>query len=136
TDAERVEHLEQIRRLQDETGGFTAFIPWSFQPLNTALGGDKTSVYTYLKILALSRLYLDNVPNLQVSWVTQGTKIAQIALSFGANDFGSTMLEENVVRAAGAAHQASMDEILRAIGEAGYVPAQRNTRYEILRTFA
>ncbi|MHB1126924.1 MAG: cyclic dehypoxanthinyl futalosine synthase [Bacillota bacterium] len=136
TDAERVEHMEQIRRLQDETRGFTAFIPWSFQPQNTALSGGKTSVYTYLKILALSRLYLDNVPNIQVSWVTQGTKIAQIALSFGANDFGSTMLEENVVRAAGATYRTTLDEILSAIVDAGYNPAQRNTRYEILCTFS
>ena len=101
TQAERTEHLLRVRDLQDDTGGFTAFIPWSFQPHCTDLGGEAAGSWDYLKTLAISRLVLDNVPNLQVSWVTQGGKIAQVALAFGANDFGSTMIEENVVAAAG-----------------------------------
>lgn len=135
TPAERIAHLEAIRRLQDETGGFTAFIPWSFQPGNTALGGRPATAVDYLRTLAVARIYLDNVPNLQVSWVTQGTKIAQIALAFGANDFGSTMLEENVVRAAGVSFNASLEELVYNIKEAGFQPAQRDNVYNIIRTF-
>ncbi|AKX94658.1 cyclic dehypoxanthine futalosine synthase [Moorella thermoacetica] len=135
TMAERIAHLEAIRQLQDETGGFTAFIPWSFQPGNTELGGVEASTTEYLKLLALSRLYLDNIPNIQVSWVTQGTKVAQAALFFGANDFGSTMLEENVVRAAGASFRADREEILRCIQAAGFRPAQRDNEYHILRYY-
>ncbi|MGI6286040.1 cyclic dehypoxanthinyl futalosine synthase [Neomoorella humiferrea] len=135
TIADRIAHLEAVRRLQDETGGFTAFIPWSFQPGNTELGGTEAGAAEYLKVLALARIYLDNVPNLQVSWVTQGLKVAQVALFFGANDFGSTMLEENVVRAAGASYRACMEEIVHCIREAGFRPAQRDNEYRILKYF-
>jgi len=158
-----VEHLHAIRRLQDRTGGFTAFIPWSFQPNNTELQGsgargqgaakDKSgerkgvSPYAptsntrihpatgidYLRVLALSRVYLDNVPNIQVSWVTQGLKMAQVALRFGGNDFGSTMLEENVVAAAGVKHIVSMKDIVHAIKSSGFQPAQRDMYYNIIR---
>ncbi|GFN23514.1 cyclic dehypoxanthinyl futalosine synthase [Thermanaeromonas sp. C210] len=133
--ADRIAHLEAIRSLQDKTGGFTAFIPWTYQPGNTALGGTAPTALDYLRTLAVSRVYLDNVPNIQVSWVTQGPKVAQIALSFGANDFGSTMLEENVVRAAGAHHRCSQGEIIRVIKNAGFRPAQRDNVYNILRYF-
>jgi cyclic dehypoxanthinyl futalosine synthase len=129
---ERVAHLEHIRRLQDETGGFTAFIPWTFQPENTALGGSAVGGYEYLKTLAISRLYLDNVANLQASWVTQGAKIAQMALYFGANDLGSTMLEENVVRAAGCSFRLERSEMDRIIRDAGFTPHLRNFFYEMI----
>ncbi len=132
TVAERIEHLEKIRRLQDETGGFTAFIPWPFQPGNTELRVPKVLPVEYLKMLALSRLYLDNVPNIQASWVTQGPKVAQVALEFGANDFGSTMIEENVVAAAGVAHRLSVEEIERIIRDAGYEPRRRRMDYSLL----
>lgn len=164
-----IEHLDAIRTLQDKTGGFTAFIPWSFQPGNTELskksavssqqsaGKRKSNAQTsgsaksaisnqqseiqratavdYLRVLAVSRLYLDNVRNLQASWVTQGLKMAQVALRFGANDFGSTMIEENVVRAAGVAYRVTKDDIVNAIKSAGFQPAQRNTVYNILKRF-
>jgi cyclic dehypoxanthinyl futalosine synthase len=171
-----IEHLDVIRTLQDKTGGFTAFIPWSFQPGNTELskksevrtqnsefrsqnsgGKNKTKSHKagsntsatdnqqseiqratavdYLRVLAVSRLYLDNVQNLQASWVTQGLKMAQVALRFGANDFGSTMIEENVVRAAGVAYRVTKDDIINAIKSAGFQPAQRNTVYNILKRF-
>ncbi len=120
TRAERTEHLLRVRDLQDDTGGFTAFIPWSFQPHCTDLGGEAAGSWDYLKTLAISRLVLDNVPNLQVSWVTQGGKIAQVALAFGANDFGSTMIEENVVAAAGVTFRLSENEIKHLITSAGY----------------
>ncbi|MEW6662141.1 MAG: cyclic dehypoxanthinyl futalosine synthase [Bacillota bacterium] len=136
TMADRIAHLEALRQVQDETGGFTAFIPWSFQPGNTALGGTPASAQDYLHTLALSRLYLDNIPNLQASWVTQGTKIAQIALAFGANDLGSTMLEENVVRAAGTTYHTTMAEMLAAIRDAGYIPVQRDNLYRTVKVFA
>ncbi|WP_366018035.1 cyclic dehypoxanthinyl futalosine synthase [Thermanaeromonas sp.] len=132
---DRLKHLEELRRLQDETGGFTAFIPWSYQPGNTALGGKPATAEDYLRTLAISRIYLDNIPNIQVSWVTQGAKTAQIALSFGANDFGSTMLEENVVRAAGAVFRCSKEDIIRVIKDAGFRPAQRDNLYNVLRYF-
>ncbi|MHB8985161.1 MAG: cyclic dehypoxanthinyl futalosine synthase [Eubacteriales bacterium] len=135
TPAERIAHLEAVRRLQDETGGFTAFIPWSFQPGNTPLGGRPATAAEYLRVLAVARVYLDNVPNLQVSWVTQGTKIAQIALFFGANDFGSTMLEENVVRAAGTTFSASLEELVHTIKDAGFQPLQRDNLYNTIRAF-
>ncbi|OAT85492.1 cyclic dehypoxanthinyl futalosine synthase [Desulfotomaculum copahuensis] len=135
TQAERVLHMVRVRELQDETGGFTAFIPWSFQPKNTALGGRTAGALDYLRTLAVSRLMLDNVPNIQASWVTQGAKVAQITLSFGANDFGSTMLEENVVRAAGVTYRVPLAEIIRCIKNAGFIPAQRTTGYEIIREF-
>ncbi|MFZ5590977.1 MAG: cyclic dehypoxanthinyl futalosine synthase [Bacillota bacterium] len=135
TPAERIEHMLKIRDLQDETGGFTAFIPWTFQPGRTALGGEPVTAVEYLRLLAISRLVLDNVPNLQVSWVTQGAKVAQVALSFGANDFGSTMLEENVVRAAGVDYRVPMEEIVRCIQDAGFTAVQRTNLYQTVRTF-
>lgn len=154
-----VAHLEAIRSLQDRTGGFTAFIPWSFQPGNTEMaakgkaqgtGRRKTkndgstasdkmlnaaTAVEYLRILAVSRIFLDNVDNIQASWVTQGLKLAQVALRFGANDFGSTMIEENVVASTGVTYCVSKDDIIAAIQAAGFVPAQRNTCYHILKRF-
>ncbi len=130
------EHLVAIRDLQDETGGFTAFIHWVFQPGNTPLGkrvkGHQAGGHPYLKLTAIARLALDNFPNIQASWVTQGLKVAQMALFFGANDFGDTVIEENVVRPAGAKYWATIDEMLRAIREAGFIPKKRNTMYELL----
>ncbi len=127
---ERLEHLERLRSLQDRTGGFTAFIPWPFQPDNTVLADvEKTSGFAYLRMLALSRIYLDNVANIQASWVTQGPKIAQVSLFFGANDFGSTMIEENVVAAAGVHFRLSEQEIRRLITDAGFLPEQRLMDY-------
>ena len=130
--ADRVAHLIKIRELQDRTLGFTAFIPWTYQPENTKLGGEKTTAHDYLKTLAISRLMLDNVPNVQVSWVTMDAKIAQVGLQFGGNDFGSLMIEENVVAAAGAKFRLSLDEIKRVISEAGYQPRQRDMEYNLL----
>lgn len=132
---ERVMHMIRLREAQDQTGGFTAFIPWSFQPLNTSLGGEISTGVEYLKTLAVSRLILDNFLNIQSSWVTQGAKMAQVSLSFGANDFGGTMLEENVVRAAGVVNKVPMEEIIGSIKDAGYTPAKRNTKYEILKYY-
>lgn len=132
---ERVMHLIRVRDAQDRTGGFRAFIPWSYQPSNTDLGGETATGIDYLKTLAVSRLLLDNVPNIQASWVTQGAKMAQVSLSFGANDFGGTMLEENVVRAAGVSYRVPIDEIISSIFDAGYKPAQRNTKYEIMKYY-
>ncbi|OHB71410.1 MAG: dehypoxanthine futalosine cyclase [Planctomycetes bacterium RBG_13_63_9] len=133
TPAERIEHLERLRQLQDVTGGFTAFICWTFQPRHTQLEGlQKLGAWEYLKMLATARLYLDNFPNLQASWVTQGLRIGQLALRFGANDFGSLMIEENVVAAAGTTFRASEPDIRRAISEAGYVPRRRNVFYELV----
>ena len=130
---ERIEHFERIRQLQDETGGLTAFISWTFQPENTDMADVPASgAYEYLKTQAVSRLYLDNVPNIQSSWVTQGPKIGQLALSFGANDMGSLMIEENVVASAGTVYYLSLAEIKRAIRESGYIPRQRNVRYELI----
>ncbi|CAK8714019.1 Cyclic dehypoxanthine futalosine synthase [Candidatus Electronema halotolerans] len=127
---ERLEHLERLRSLQDRTGGFTAFIPWPFQPDNTVLADvEKTSGFAYLRMLALSRIYLDNFANIQASWVTQGPKIAQVSLFFGANDFGSTMIEENVVAAAGVHFRLSEQEIRRLITDAGFLPEQRLMDY-------
>ncbi len=129
---ERIEHLAKIRALQDETGGFTAFIPWPFQPGNTELKVPKVLPVEYLKMLALSRIFLDNVPNIQASWVTQGPKVAQVALEFGANDFGSTMIEENVVAAAGVSHRLTSEEIEKLIRDAGYEPRRRRMDYTLL----
>lgn len=129
---QRVHHLEVIRRIQEETGGFTAFIPWSFQRENTSLGRfvkEEATGVEYLKTLAISRLYLENVPNIQSSWVTQGLKVCQVGLRFGGNDVGSIMIEENVVSAAGARHRASEEELRRIIRDAGFVPKQRDTLY-------
>lgn len=151
-----IEHLDAIRTLQDKTGGFTAFIPWSFQPGNTELaqkspphpplakggrrGGINSTLYTatavdYLRVLALSRLYLDNIRNIQASWVTQGLKLAQVALRFGANDFGSTMIEENVVKATGVSYSVSKKNIIQAIQDSGFKAAQRDTYYNIIKSF-
>lgn len=133
TQEEIIEHLLKIRALQDETGGFTAFIPWTFQPGHTALSHlSKVGAVYYLKVLAISRIVLDNVKNLQVSWVTQGPQIAQIALEFGGNDFGSTMIEENVVAAAGVSHRLSEEQIRHYIRSAGYVPKRRRMDYTLL----
>lgn len=151
-----IEHLNAVRNLQDRTGGFTAFIPWSFQPGNTALAKSleqraksknsgrithhalrfyPATAVEYLRILSLSRIYLDNFKNIQASWVTQGLKLAQVALRFGANDFGSTMIEENVVASTGVKYMVSKEDIIKAIHNTGFKPAQRNTYYEIIRYF-
>jgi len=130
-----VEHLFRIRDLQDAGGSFTAFIPWTYQPGNTELGGTTASGVEYLKVLALSRIVLDNIPNIQASWVTQGAKMAQVALFFGANDLGGTMLEENVVAAAGCSFRMSCEDMIALIRTAGFQPAQRSTTYTILREF-
>ncbi|SFP05897.1 dehypoxanthine futalosine cyclase [Hydrogenimonas thermophila] len=140
TDEEIVEHWEHIRNLQDETGGFRAFIMWSFQPHHTKLAEEgivtkKTSPNRYLRLLAVSRLFLDNVKNIQSSWVTQGSYIGQMALQYGANDLGSTMMEENVVKAAGAANRMNQQEMIRLIRDIGETPAKRNTAYEILEVY-
>jgi cyclic dehypoxanthinyl futalosine synthase len=130
--ADIITHFLRIREVQDETGGFTAFIPWSFQPENTRIHVNPATSAEYLRILAVSRLVLDNVDNIQASWVTQGAKIAQVALFFGANDMGSTMIEENVVAAAGVKFRLPEEEIIRLIRDAGFSPARRNCFYEIL----
>ncbi len=132
---ERIEHMRRIRELQDETGGFRAFIMWTFQPGNTKLGGNKFSSWEYLKTLAVARLYFDNVSHIQGSWVTQGQQIGQITLAFGADDLGSIMLEENVVRAAGTAYQMSIEKMVRTIQTADKQAAQRDTEYNIIRRF-
>jgi cyclic dehypoxanthinyl futalosine synthase len=131
---ERIEHLTRLRALQDETGGFTAFIPWGFQPDNTALGGRKCSPQKYLRVLALSRLALDNFDNVQASWVTMGREIAQVSLHFGANDFGSTMIEENVVAAAGVRFRMDEPGVRAAIAEAGFKPVRRAMDYALLES--
>ena len=131
--AERIEHLERLRRLQDETGGFTAFICWTFQPDNTDLSQiPPAGSFDYLRTQAVARLYLDNFANIQSSWVTQGLKIGQLALLFGANDMGSLMIEENVVAEAGTVHCLTLGQIRDAISELGYVPRQRNVFYELV----
>ncbi len=148
--AERVEHMSRVREVQDEAVaaghvGFRAFIPWSFQPGNTALAEDEyaargvtleaASGWDYLRTLAVSRLFLDNVRNIQASWVTQGAKIGQVALAFGSNDMGSTMIEENVVAAAGTRFMLARDELVRLIHDAGFTPVQRDTLYREVRRF-
>jgi cyclic dehypoxanthinyl futalosine synthase len=130
--AERVEHLDRLRELQDETGGFTAFICWSFQPDNTEMADiPPAGPFEYLKTQAVARLYLDNFPNIQSSWVTQGREIGQLALLFGANDMGSLMLEENVVSAAGTVHHLTLEQMRSAIAQLGWVPRRRNVFYEL-----
>lgn len=126
----RLEHLFALRDLQDRTGGFTAFIPWAFQPVNTAIQREPETAVAYLRLLAVSRLVLDNIDNIQASWVTMGPKVAQLALFFGANDFGSTMIEENVVAAAGVHFRLSVEEIRRIIEAAGFEPRQRTMAYD------
>ncbi|WP_456484859.1 cyclic dehypoxanthinyl futalosine synthase [Desulfurobacterium sp.] len=138
TDEDIVNHLKVIRNLQDKTGGFTAFIPWSYQPDHTELGQEvkeKASGIKYLKVLAVSRIYLDNIKNIQASWVTQGGKMAQVALKFGANDFGSLMIEENVVAAAGVKYRIPLSEIIRLIKDAGFTPVQRTTLYQPIKRY-
>ena len=140
TDEEIIEHWDLIRKLQDETGGFRAFIMWSFQGENTKLMEEHPEIKPqssnrYLRLLAVSRLYLDNFTNLQSSWVTQGSYIGQMALKFGANDLGSTMMEENVVKAAGASNRMNQDEMIRLIKDIGEIPAKRDTAYNILERF-
>jgi cyclic dehypoxanthinyl futalosine synthase len=131
--AERVEHLDRIRALQDETHGFTAFICWTFQPDNTQMSHiPPAGSFEYLKTQAVARLFLDNVPNIQSSWVTQGLKIGQLALLFGANDMGSLMLEENVVAEAGTVHFLTLDQIRDAISELGFTPRQRTVFYQLV----
>ena len=132
TDEERLEHMLRLRALQDETGGFTAFIAWSYQPEHTERGGREATGIEYLRTLAIARLVLDNFDNLQASWVTQGGKVGQLSLAFGANDMGSVMIEENVVRAAGAAYCMDEVEIVRNVEDAGFVAKRRNMHYEIL----
>ncbi|MEK7853841.1 MAG: cyclic dehypoxanthinyl futalosine synthase [candidate division NC10 bacterium] len=132
TPEQRVEHLCRIRAIQDETGGFTAFIAWNYQPDHTVLGGARTDGIDHLRTVAVARLMLDNIPSLQASWVTQGPEIARTSLFYGVNDFGSTVLEEKVVSAAGATWLLSLDEILASIRSAGFTPRRRNTRYERL----
>ncbi len=132
---ERMEHLQKIRKLQDRTEGFRAFIPWTFTAGNTELGGAEASSVDYLRTLAVSRIFLDNIENIQGSWVTQGKEIGQMSLFFGANDLGSIMLEENVVRAAGASSQITEAEMVELISSAGKRPEQRNTEYKIVKTY-
>ncbi len=130
---ERIEHMERVRQLQDETGGLTAFISWTFQPEHTDMAHvPAAGAFEYLRTQAVSRLYLDNVPNIQSSWVTQGPKIGQLALYFGANDMGSLMIEENVVASAGTVYYLTLEQIKRAIRESGYIPRQRNVFYEYI----
>ena len=140
TDEEILDHLEMVRNLQDETGGFRAFIMWSFQGQNTELlklipDMEKQTPNRYLRLLAVARLFLDNVPNIQSSWVTQGPYIGQMALNFGANDLGSTMMEENVVKSAGAGFRMAKDQMIDLIRDIGETPAVRNTAYETLEIF-
>ncbi len=132
TDEERLEHLVRLRELQDETGGFTAFITWSYQPDHTELAGQEATGIDYLRTLAIARLVLDNFDNLQASWVTQGGKVGQLSLAYGANDMGSVMIEENVVRAAGASYCMDEVEIVRNVEDAGFQAKRRNMHYEIL----
>src|SRR5438874_8289765 len=135
THEHRVNHFQRLYDLQQETGGFTAFIPWSFQPKNTALGGrkwDEATSVEYLKVLAIARLFLDNIENVQASWVTQGLKVLQLGLRFGGNDVGSVMLEENVVRAAGTSNCTTEEELRHIIRDAGFKPVQRDTLYRTM----
>jgi cyclic dehypoxanthinyl futalosine synthase len=133
-----LEHFDRVRDLQDETSGFTAFIPWSFKPGNTALE-KKVPVgkgpSTYLRMLAASRVYLDNIPHIQASWFSEGKKVGQAALHFGADDFGGTLIDENVHKATGHINTTTIDQTVEMIREAGFVPAQRTTLYDILRVY-
>ncbi len=134
TNADRIEHLLRVREVQARTGGFTAFITWPLQPDGTEMAGTpKTDSITHLRTVSIARIVLDNVPNLQASWVTMGLKVGQIALRFGCNDFGSLMIEENVVSAAGTSHSTTIDEMRRCIADAGFTPAQRRQDYSIIR---
>ena len=136
---ERIEHLHRLRELQDQTGGFVAFIPWNVQLEGTRMQETiekEVSAVEYLLLLAVSRIYLDNFQNLQVSWLTQGLQIGQVALHFGANDVGSIMIEENVISTAGAHYSATREDLLRLIRQAGFTPAQRDTLYRTFRKIA
>ena len=132
---QRIEHMQKIKELQEKTGAFRAFITWTFQPGNTELGGKKTNAWEYLRTLAVTRIYLDNIEHIQGSWVTQGQETGQITLAFGANDLGSIMLEENVVRAAGTAYEMSINKMVNLITASGKIPAQRDTEYNIIKKF-
>jgi cyclic dehypoxanthinyl futalosine synthase len=135
--ADRIEHLFRVKEVQGRTRGFTAFITWPLQPEHTAMEGTpKTDAVTYLRTQAIARIVLDNVPNIQASWVTMGPKIGQVALRFGANDFGSLMMEENVVSAAGTTYRMTLDEMRRLIADAGYAPRQRRQDYTLLEDAA
>jgi len=147
--AERVEHMRRVREVQDETGGFRAFISWTFQPGNTPLAKlmelgqvphqdklpNRSTPFDYLLTQAVSRIYLDNVANIQSSWVTQGMKVGQAALYFGANDLGSIMIEENVVSSAGTTYRASTEDFVHAIGATGMRAVQRDTLYRTVREY-
>jgi cyclic dehypoxanthinyl futalosine synthase len=133
-----LDHLDAIRALQDEFGGFTAFVPWSFKPNNTLLEKwikQHRGPNTYLRMLAASRLYLDNFPHVQASWFSEGKQAGQIALHFGADDWGGTLFEENVHKAAEYVNTITVDEIVTLIREAGFTPVQRNTEYEVLKLY-
>ncbi len=130
---DRLRHLRLLRELQDRSSGFISFIPWTFQPSNTELGGGESSTFDYLRTLAVSRLFLDNIKNVQGSWITQGPAIGQLSLEFGANDLGSIMLEENVVKAAGTSHRLTRDGMVNLIEGAGRQCAQRNTLFQIIK---
>jgi cyclic dehypoxanthinyl futalosine synthase len=129
---DRVEHFRRLRDLQDETGGFTAFAAWNYQPDGTELGGTRAPAFDYLRTIAVARIYLDNFDNLQASWVTQGPRIGQVSLRYGVNDFGQTMMEENVVSQAGCVFAVPIEEMERLIVDAGFEPKRRNTRYELV----
>lgn len=126
---DRVEHLQKLRDLQDKTQGFFAFIPWTYVPGNSPMGGEQVGGHDYLKTLAICRIFMDNFQNIQISWLTQGIKMAQIAMQFGGNDLGSTLMEENVVRSTGVPNETNVPEIHRVIEEWGYIPRQRDTFY-------
>jgi cyclic dehypoxanthinyl futalosine synthase len=140
TDEQIIQHWDRVRQLQDETGGFRAYIMWSFQSSHTKLAQEMPHIMPqssnrYLRLLAVARLYFDNIPNIQSSWVTQGSYIGQMALQFGANDLGSTMMEENVVSAAGAVNEMNQEQMITLIKDIGEKPAKRNTAYDILERF-
>ncbi len=126
----------RLRELQDRTGGFTAFIPWSFQPNRTQLSITEQTGVDYLRIVALARLVLDNIPHIQAGWVTEGPDLATMALEYGCDDFGGVLMEENVIRATGVAYTVKVDQIVSLIQETGMIPAQRTTQYETLRVFS
>jgi cyclic dehypoxanthinyl futalosine synthase len=136
TKAERIEHLEAVRRLQDETGGFTAFIPWYYVPFKTPLKGKESSGLEYLRVLAISRLYLDNVPHLQASWLTPGLKMGQLALFYGCDDMGGTILEERVVHDAGSTNEATRRQLEELVIGAGYTPVLRDTYWNLRPDYA
>lgn len=133
--AERVEHLDRVRKLQDKTGKFRAFIPWTFQPGRTQVGGSEVPAEDYLRTVAISRLYLDNIAHIQGSWLTQGEEIGQLSLFFGADDLGSIMLEENVVRLTGVSRKMDVNKITHLIRKAGFIPCQRDTEYRVMKEF-